>query len=1004
MVITMTEEDKAWEQFSKADATNISDSSAQGMLQAIMAELNSVKADTARLAQKVDGEGGPTPPTGPEGLEGMPPMDGGMPPMDGGMPPMGGEGAPQAEGESPMADEEGNPPMGGGLPDIMPPMGGGMPIDPDLNSGMGVGSGPESDDETLLALQDALSQVEDPKAISKLADIIKEYVEENYPDASVKDIAEPAAPIEEDAAVPDEVIEEVIENAIADGAMGDEAPMEGMGDGGESEVSPELLDALFKSAGIDGENTDAVSSEDVEDTMKSEDSEHDKEDNMSTDDENAPAIQINLFLGAKIEDIIKDNEEKGLTDSKDLPTETFKVCDQPSVKKSIDDLINERMRMQSGIDGKRYKITKSASEKKAEAFEAMQKSIDSFDAVRGMRVGDVLTTMYGLKNGGMKSIEKSYTPIIDEMVKYCDNNISPVYTAPIFKSFGVDLDKIYEPVDLESFTRIKAPMDEKKRIDVNRKSNQAFLDRNVSDDALRDQIMGLITYMPHVHNMWNDQDKDMYSFPRYIDEAISANLYPGGRAAPIDDFARALLSRGFDRRTVNTLVKDARGRYPTGSLPTDEEYVQEFAPYLFALRYGYDPKNTSDKYDFETIKNAYHNLSELEPRVGASLGSNAADYLFDQRFNTLLNRDKLSRLVGKVSDLSKMKLPTRAQFSTEVDRFGNEMSYDEHLLADDAVRVRKFLTDLYANGTTKIPISGVDKNGNPITTEYDIAPFLDAMKYEGNADYDLSYGSPGDVFSKTFATWRSPAMRLDDNKLYSMDKDGISGLNKYLQKMGKGTYTKDSTAALAVKKWLDTLGAPGTQWSDIETARDNAIKAIYEKYPDIAGNIFGSKMKGYSNGVISTSPMAPFLVRGKNGIQFHPDLMKQYYDWEDTLNGIPSGEDLQYYLDTLSSDPDVSDTLGTARLVEDPESLSSIRVGNTEGSFNNTLNTQGSYKGGERTRIGSELKDLDDVMYMGSKIDPNDYEGMSNYEMGNDIKKKLGEERANRKAAAKAKP
>ncbi len=415
----MTNEDTAWEQFSKADAANIGDSSAVGMLQAIMAELNSVKADTARLAQKIDG-----------GAE-EPPMEEAMPPME------------EAPAEVPPMEEP-VPPM----EEAMPPAEASAPAAPAGDIFDGKWAEDETEDETLSALQDALSTVTDPAAIVKLADIIKEYVASNNVQEEIPVLE---APVEE--VIPEEVIEALIE----------EAPVEEMPIEAEpviDEIPEELLAAISKSLGREEPIQKACDGDakQPESIAASEDAPAEvgtaEEVQVSDDEEEPePAIQINLFLGAKMEDIIDENAEKGLTDKDELDTESFKVCDPAPMKKSIDDLMNQRMRAQSGVDGKRYKISKSASEIAAEELQTVQKSIGSFEAVKDMRVGDILGVMQDLGKRGMTSIEKSYAPLIDEMVKYCDNRISPIYTDPLFKSFGLDIGKTYEPLDTTSFER-----------------------------------------------------------------------------------------------------------------------------------------------------------------------------------------------------------------------------------------------------------------------------------------------------------------------------------------------------------------------------------------------------------------------------------------------------------------------------------------------------------------------------------------------------------------------
>lgn len=470
MVITMTNENNAWEMFQKADLQSLNDTSAMGMLQAIMAELNSVKTDTARLAQKIEGGAGAAPDMPPEGGDmgaaDIPPMEGGadmgapapdMPPMDEGA----GMGAP-AQPDAAMLD------MGGGA----------MASNP---LGLGAANAGYITDETLNALQEALSRVTDPEAIAKLAEIIKEYVAGNYP-------AQPeGAPVGGGAPAPEEIIEALV---------GGDVPPEGADMGAPSPDM--LLDALTRSTDAGSDNAGALPDANTtgaapqaggatQPIAESEDEDEKDDDDMTKtkaeekgevhfegegpvnqgegpvfqgegpvqvdDGDTNPAIQINLFLGAKIEDILDKNQEMGLTNKADLPTESFKVCEPEPMKKSIDDLMNEKMRIQSGINGKRYIMPMSPTEKKRNELQSIQKSIGSFDAVKGMRVGDVLTTMKGLSSRGMTSIEKSYEPIIEEMVKYCDNSINPIFTAPLFKSFGVDISKIYEPMDLEPFMR-----------------------------------------------------------------------------------------------------------------------------------------------------------------------------------------------------------------------------------------------------------------------------------------------------------------------------------------------------------------------------------------------------------------------------------------------------------------------------------------------------------------------------------------------------------------------
>lgn len=864
----MTNEDTAWEQFSKADGANIGDASAAGMLQAIMAELNSVKADTARLAQKIDGGAGGAPPMDEAAPMGMSPE---APPMDEGgeVPPMEGmEGAPgdMTAGAGDMAGGDLEMPPAPPMPEAA----GGNAL-PNIFANMPI----REEDETLLALQDALSQVGDPKAIAKLADIIKDYVEENYEGGA-------EVPAEAEMSAGAEVPPEALIEELAAGGVPAEPPVD---EGGEDmAVAAQLLDALTKSdpegCGDDASTSSIAESNDASDDSASDTSSNepaeplaasDDAEGMEDADEMKPDIQINLFLSTKMDDILNDNKAKGLTDDKSIDTESFKVCDNP-IKKSIDDLMNERMRTKSGIDGKRYKISKSATELQREEFASIQKSIGSFDAVKGMRVGDVLTTMKGLRSRGATSIEKSYAPLIDEMVKYCDNNISPLYTAPIFKSFGVDLDKIYEPLDLEPFMRkelpdkypLGDPVTTKDMMDA-----REMTKRNIGDSA-QDAIRRLEGVNAQYKNIANEQDKQEGFYPQDVYYAMMTGLGNGGKITMSP-------KEMYDAIKDNPLFAGENGLplTPPDAKATSQEYLASIAPYLAMMVYGLPADKAA------IAENAYRNLSRLEPKVRLNDFRPRAD-VENKLASELLKRKEVESLINKIQEKSGVFMPKGYQMATAGDPYPEQNKLINKDLIDDVILAKWYLGRLA-------------KDGMPLTIGGNTTSPLELQKYmEYDPEDYIDARMPGeieDILPGVVSYWKNPAMNIG-GKYYPMDAESLEGqLRPYLQQAYNNFDT--SAAGKSLGKWIDAVksGAPYT--SVVRPAREGFLKDLGVLDKNVAAGIFGSDGYGIKDVIFENSPLRGIFTKDKDGLRMNPEFWGNVQGEIDNVTGIPADPSLE---------------------------------------------------------------------------------------------------------------
>lgn len=114
-------------------------------------------------------------------------------------------------------------------------------------------------------------------------------------------------------------------------------------------------------------------------------------------------------------------------------TDPFCACDTPeamdSLTRSIDDLMNDRLKGLRGYDGKMYKVVKSEAEIKREKTEQLKRSLGS-KAVYHMTGEEVLNAINGLTGGDLETIRKSssYLYPYDIIVRSLDRTVGPEKT------------------------------------------------------------------------------------------------------------------------------------------------------------------------------------------------------------------------------------------------------------------------------------------------------------------------------------------------------------------------------------------------------------------------------------------------------------------------------------------------------------------------------------------------------------------------------------------------
>lgn len=120
-------------------------------------------------------------------------------------------------------------------------------------------------------------------------------------------------------------------------------------------------------------------------------------------------------------------------------TDPFYACDTPeamdSLTRSIDDLMNDRLKGLRGYDGKMYKVVKSEAEIKREKTEQLKRSLGS-KAVYHMTGEEVLNAINGLTGGDLETIKKSvsYLYPYDVIVRSLDTKIGSDATDRFLKT------------------------------------------------------------------------------------------------------------------------------------------------------------------------------------------------------------------------------------------------------------------------------------------------------------------------------------------------------------------------------------------------------------------------------------------------------------------------------------------------------------------------------------------------------------------------------------------
>jgi len=797
-------------------------------------------------------------------------------------------------------------------------------------------------DETLAALQDALVQVGDPKAIMKLADIIKEYVEENYP------VEDAAAPVPDEEIPPEAIVEALAGEGegdpLADELLATEGDMDAVG---EEEVSPEvLLDALTRSEATEIEKCDkGDANENFAEGEGAAAEEPGANDptvpvSASAEEEMKPDIQINLFLGAKMDDIITDNKEKGLTEDKDIDTESFKVCDNP-IKKSIDDLMNERMRTQSGIDGKRYKISKSATEMARDQFQTIQKSIGSFDAVKNMRVGDVLSTMWALQKRGATSIEKSYEPVIDEIVKYCDNNVGAQYTEPLFKSFGIDIGKIYEPIDTEPFERVLSLGDvEKEKIKQRASADKdRMAAKGVADDATQTRVNNLKGIIPHFFAYQNEAAKRGEEMEQWQILARLADLYDmdKGSYASRDDIRNFLKAYGLDDATL-----DSAGVLGTRANPiTDSETIlRNVAPLLFARRIGVNPGDAG----FDSALDAYDKLIKYEPTARMIDWMPYGDKL-DDLFNEIQRDEKLRLIAGALSEKTGINIPSTLQMASTGNMYGDANPYLQHEFARQLVKAKKFLMD---------PTTQAFKIGRKT---YDPQKIM-ADQYIPEYTEGESLNMPKDIFTGTFSSYYSPAFKLGDD-FYAMNKTGLPYLRNHLQ--GAIPNFAGSKMDTTLAAWEKAASADKLDFDAIDKAKENFMGSFKNNAALSAqmADIFGADGAGYQDVVLATSPIRGLITGGGNKpygfVPEFSDMLDKWYKANVMKGYDTSQKTVEELLNDAEDITSAASNIMTGASI-DPRTRASKAIGGDASMI--THNYGNAYKG-KKYKLTSALTNAD---------------------------------------------
>lgn len=192
----------------------------------------------------------------------------------------------------------------------------------------------------------------------------------------------------------------------------------------------------------DDDSKDDESDDDKKKESKEEDVPEDEADTVIAIDEepisDVDTAAIEKVVGKKMSDLIMALREI-LGDDADTDinpmiahgavdlgpnTDPFMACgDSPEamdkLTRSIDSLIEDRMRGYRGNDGKMYKVIKSEAQLRDEKTDKLKRSLSS-NAVYHMTGREVLDAMKGLEENGVESIRKSFVNPYDIIVRSLD--------------------------------------------------------------------------------------------------------------------------------------------------------------------------------------------------------------------------------------------------------------------------------------------------------------------------------------------------------------------------------------------------------------------------------------------------------------------------------------------------------------------------------------------------------------------------------------------------------
>lgn len=399
--------------------------------------------------------------------------------------------------------------MGGGIPDMsdedLDKLFGGS----EENAEEGSSETPdETMDPTLAALQNAVAEAKDPEVIANLAKMIVDYMGkgESEGEKEVLPGVPDETPIEE---VPAGELDDIMksETAVADTtpavkpapkvvesdnvkASEEQSSNNGVPDSGTAVSGDNASKGGFTESCTEdvkkSEDEEKKEDEESEDDKK-EDEEKKEDDKPESEDEDKDTVEeipeaepeavvteveieepemsgeeeqvaisdlLDMSFGDII-DMVKDVAEKPEDDANvfinDEGKESipFANCNgKPApIKRSIDDLIMEHNGNMVGADGKKYQFSKSVKNRKS--IDRLNNDMHSYDKVKGMKAGEVLSACKFMKSLGMQDVEANNMDALDVIVRGLDRKIGTERTNAFMKSAGMDLDSIYKTNEIK---------------------------------------------------------------------------------------------------------------------------------------------------------------------------------------------------------------------------------------------------------------------------------------------------------------------------------------------------------------------------------------------------------------------------------------------------------------------------------------------------------------------------------------------------------------------------